>query len=98
MYPRAKRIFSEPLSDREVLILGILSLWRSRWTFLTYGLDSEEEIDAWVPIPVKVWEAPIDISVKISVTYCQRILTEATFGMIPQSPEQDPLSAIVRLS
>ncbi|KAF8165773.1 hypothetical protein B0H34DRAFT_794124 [Crassisporium funariophilum] len=83
--PKAKRIYSEPLTDREVLILGILSLWRATTLFFMKGLDTED-IDSWVTVAVKLWEAPIDISVKISTASCMRKTSEATF----MTPKSDP--------
>jgi len=96
--PRAKRIYPEPLSDREVLILGILSLWRESPLFFMKGINSVEDIDNWVSVAVKLWEAPIDISVKISTASCMRKVSEQTF-MTPATDDNYSLMVdIVKLS
>lgn len=77
--PKAKRTFPEPLTDREILILGILSLWRSTPMFFTNGIETPEDITNWVNVAVKLWEAPIDISVKISTASTLRKICESAF-------------------
>ena len=82
--PRAKRILPEPLSDKEVLILGILSVWRLSPLFFQPGIQGLEDMENWVAIAVKLWEAPTDISVKIMMVSCmQRMYTFLTPPIIP---------------
>ena len=96
--PKAKRIFPEPLPDREVLILGILSLWRESPLFFMKGIKGVEDIENWVSVAVKLWEAPIDISVKVSTSSCMRKVSEQTF-MTPATDENYSLMVdIVKLS
>lgn len=96
--PKAKHIFPEPLSDREVLILGILSLWRESPLFFMKGINNVEDIENWVTVAVKLWEAPIDISVKISTASCMRKVSEQTF-MTPATDDNYSLMVdIVKLS
>jgi len=62
-------------------MLGILSLWREMPMFFAKGLQKTEEIEGWVLAAVKIWEAPVDISVKISTANCMQKITEVTFAM-----------------
>jgi hypothetical protein len=77
--PRAKRVLPEPLTDREVLVLGVLSLWRSSPIFFTHGVKTQAEVDNWIRITVGLWEAPIDVSVKISTSSMLGKITESAF-------------------
>ncbi|KAF8806096.1 hypothetical protein BYT27DRAFT_7141632 [Phlegmacium glaucopus] len=96
--PKAKRIFPEPLSEREVLILAILSLWRLAPLFFQQGIQTVNDIDNWVNIAVKIWEAPIDISVKISTASTMRKVSEQTFMTPPTAPNYMIMVNIVKSS
>ncbi|KAJ3504772.1 hypothetical protein NLJ89_g7765 [Agrocybe chaxingu] len=96
--PKAKRIYPEPLSDREVLILGILSLWRAIPVFFMRGIVSVEDVDNWNTVAVRLWEAPIDISVKISTASCMRRVSEQTFLTPATDPNYSLLIGIVKSS
>ncbi|CAA7259350.1 unnamed protein product [Cyclocybe aegerita] len=96
--PKAKRIYPEPLSDREVLILGILSLWRAIPVFFMTGIISVEDVDNWNTVAVRLWEAPIDISVKISTASCMRRVSEQTFLTPATDPNYSLLIGIVKSS
>jgi neurofibromin 1 len=96
--PKAKRFFPEPLSEGEVLMLGILSLWRSSPLFFQQGIQSSDDMQKWVEVAVNVWQAPIDISVKISTASCMRKLTEMTFMTPPSAPNYAIMVDIVKLS
>ncbi|KDR84288.1 hypothetical protein GALMADRAFT_87191 [Galerina marginata CBS 339.88] len=96
--PKGKQIYPEPLSEREVLILGILSLWRSTPLFFLKGINTMEEIDNWVAVAVKIWEAPIDVSVKISTASCMRKVSEHTFMTPATDPNYRVMMDIVKSS
>lgn len=96
--PKAKRVFPEPLSEREVLILGILSLWRLCPRFFQQGIQTVEDIDNWITVAAKLWEAPADISVKISTASCLRKISEYTFMMPPAAPDYMTMVNIIKLS
>ncbi|KAF9480190.1 hypothetical protein BDN70DRAFT_931958 [Pholiota conissans] len=85
--PRAKRIWPEPLTDREVLILGILSLWRSNSVFFTNGITTAEEINDWSNTAVRLWEAPLDVSVKVSTSSTLGAITESAFKPVQMEDE-----------
>ncbi|KAF8883153.1 hypothetical protein CPB84DRAFT_1817082 [Gymnopilus junonius] len=96
--PKAKKQFPEPLTEREMLILGILSLWRAYPVFFMKGISTLQEIGDWVMIAVKLWEAPIDISVKISTAYCMRKMSESTFLMAPSDSSHFMMVSIIKSS
>ena len=96
--PKAKRIFPEPLSEREVLMLGILSLWRLAPIFFDQGIECEKDIEDWVKVSGKLWEAPIDISVKISTATTLRTVSEKTFMGSPTAPNYMLMVHAIKLS
>ena len=79
--PKAKRS-SEHLSDREVMLLSILSLWRSSSAFFLQTLEGPQ-IEEWIAAAIKLWEAPIDTSIKISTAYSFQSMAEMAFRMAP---------------
>ncbi|KIK64870.1 hypothetical protein GYMLUDRAFT_83217 [Collybiopsis luxurians FD-317 M1] len=63
--PRMKRILEDALTDRELLLLGIFSVWQARRSFFFAGL-SEIEFDEWSGLPAKIFGSSLSIAVKIS--------------------------------
>ncbi|KAF8076811.1 hypothetical protein FPV67DRAFT_1605221 [Lyophyllum atratum] len=76
--PKAKRTTIQPLSDREVLLLAILSLWRASPLFHMKDI-TVPGIEEWVETSNKVWEAPLDISVKVSAASCFHVSATALY-------------------
>ncbi|KAI0291754.1 hypothetical protein BC826DRAFT_969907 [Russula brevipes] len=64
--PKAKRYVAETVSDRELVLIAILGLWRANlcWTFT--GL-TQAEMDSWMPMALAVWEQQADTSVQYSI-------------------------------
>ena len=83
-YPKAQLSATMNLSDKEMLLLGILALWRADPQFYIYSLK-DAEADARSDIAVKLWESNIDLSVKISAASTYRALTSAAFQMAGQA-------------
>jgi hypothetical protein len=83
--PKVKHGSSEKLSDKEILLLGVLSLWRHSSAFYM-TLAAETEIQEWFSVSLKLWEAPIDDTVKISAACSFRLFVEASFR-IPSKHE-----------
>jgi hypothetical protein len=96
--PKAKRFFPEALSEGEVLILGLLSLWRMSPLFLQQGIQTADDIREWVDVAVTLWQSPIDISVKVSMAACMRKVTEVTFMNPPFVSNSSIWIDIVKLS
>ncbi|KDQ64130.1 hypothetical protein JAAARDRAFT_118551 [Jaapia argillacea MUCL 33604] len=80
--PKSKRYTSETLSDRELLILAICSLWRANYHYYFIALQILDTPD-WVPVAIKVWESPMDSCVKQSSAWSIRYLGELIFSMTP---------------
>lgn len=95
--PKAKRAVSEALTDRELLMLAILSLWRTDPKFHTTGALSAD-LEEWVSVVVKVWEASVDNSVKVSTTTCLRRLALNTFRTPPSDPQFQLMSKLIKSS
>jgi hypothetical protein len=65
-YPTCKRRVPQPLQDGEVLILGLLALWRVYPGF--YQTDSSNQPGTeWVEGTIRLWESSIDMSVKAAL-------------------------------
>ncbi|GLB34218.1 putative GTPase-activator protein for Ras-like GTPases [Lyophyllum shimeji] len=67
--PKIKRTLPQPLSDREVLLLAMLSLWRTDPVFHIKNI-TVPGIEEWVETSNKVWDANLDIAVKVSSASC----------------------------
>ncbi|KAG6849386.1 hypothetical protein H0H93_008893 [Arthromyces matolae] len=67
--PKALWTSHQPLSDREVLLLGILSLWRASPLFHFKDL-THPDIQIWSETSNKIWDTNLDISVKVSSASC----------------------------
>lgn len=94
--PKAKRSISQPLSDREVLLLGILSLWRASPLFYLRNVQLTD-IDEWVATAVKLWEAPIDTSIKVSTASCFKMVADMTYVLGPTDPFFDLLVHLLKV-
>lgn len=79
--PRAKRYTSETLPDRDLLILGILTLWRADiWWY--HDLLSDDVVDNVFPTCVAIYTSPADPAVRWSLG--------RTFGYFIDSVVQCP--------
>lgn len=63
-YPKCKRRVPQPLQDGEVVMLGVLSLWRASPAFYYDG--SAEPGGSWLEAAIRLWESGLDNSVKAS--------------------------------
>lgn len=81
--PKSRRYTSETLSDRELLVLAICSLWRANYRYYFIALQTIRTAD-WLPVAIKVWESPMDSSVKQSTAWSIRYLCELIFQMQPE--------------
>lgn len=93
--PKAARIFPQPLSEREVLLMGILSVWRANPLFHLKTI-TEGEVDEWVATTVKIWEAPMDLSVKSSNASSFKLLVEAAYDSSPSEMPEPYFSLMIR--
>ncbi|EFI27794.1 hypothetical protein CC1G_14717 [Coprinopsis cinerea okayama7 len=80
--PKGKRTPSETLSDKEILLLSILSIWRQSPMFFMKGI-TEAEMETWITMTVKLWDAQMDTTVKVSTASCLRKVTELSFLVPP---------------
>lgn len=80
----------ETLPDREVLLLGLFSIWRSNSTFFMSTPDGPE-INDWFLAIMKLWEGQTDNSVKISGACSFRLTMEVAFGIPADHPVESGL-------
>ena len=66
--------------------------------FFQQGIELADDVQEWVDVAVNLWQAPIDISVKISMASCMRKVTEVTFMTPPTSPTSRIWVDIIKLS
>uniref|UniRef100_A0A0W0FVQ0 Ras-GAP domain-containing protein n=1 Tax=Moniliophthora roreri TaxID=221103 RepID=A0A0W0FVQ0_MONRR len=83
--PRIKKLIYTSLSDREIMILAILSLWRARANFFLSNMR-DRDTPGWTVTTVKLWEANVDTSVKISAASMCLLEAELGFMLSPQEP------------
>jgi neurofibromin 1 len=95
--PKAARKIPQPLADREVLLLGLLSLWRVHPNF-HFKHMGDQEVEEWIVSADRVWDAPIDNSVKMSGTGTFRTITESLFIVPPTDPSYSDLFRFVKFA
>jgi len=87
--PKAKRSIVEPLSDKELLMLGIASLWRQDVNFHITGA-SDIDLEETVGLAVKIWDMNLDDCVKVSKAMCLCTLTMNLFrGVLPAGGSEE---------
>ncbi|KAH9030143.1 hypothetical protein EDB85DRAFT_1456161 [Lactarius pseudohatsudake] len=86
--PKAKRYVAETVSDRELVLIAILGLWRASlgWNFT--GL-TQAEMDSWMPMALAVWEQQTDTSVQYSIA----VALGQVGAQLDQLRSSDPLYA-----
>lgn len=47
------------------------------------------EAEEWLRLSLKIWDAPVDVSVKISAATSFRLISDAVFVMVPSDPHFD---------
>lgn len=86
--PKMQRIQPDHLTDRELLVLGILSIWRARWTFFFAALP-DNETKVWTGLPMRIFESSLDIAAKISAVSTSLGEYEAAFRLEPSDPKYE---------
>ncbi|KIY51663.1 hypothetical protein FISHEDRAFT_36865 [Fistulina hepatica ATCC 64428] len=91
--PRFKRTTTTALPDSETLTLGILSLWRNDPVLFYKAVRGTEPIyanainvDEWLKSCNAIWEAPVNLMVKLSIGATFKVVTERIFLMEPDDP------------
>ncbi|KAJ6560168.1 hypothetical protein B0H19DRAFT_1376000 [Mycena capillaripes] len=79
-YPKCKRRTPQPLQDGEVLILGLLALWRVRPSFY-FEFDNDHPGKFWLDSIVRLWESSIDNSVKAAAVSNLVLSVHSVFQM-----------------
>lgn len=87
--PKAAQAVAQPLSDREVLMLGLLSVWRTPFVFHFKDM-AVQEVEEWIVIVDMMWEGPIDNCVKMSGSSTFAVVAENVFSALSADPLQKP--------
>ncbi|KAF9226729.1 hypothetical protein BS17DRAFT_500836 [Gyrodon lividus] len=80
--PKAKRFTSETLTDKDLMILAILALWRSAPDYYILQID-HAQVESWVSMSARIWDSEADPSVKISAAMSFQHITDIFFRMSP---------------
>ncbi|RPD66792.1 hypothetical protein L226DRAFT_452976 [Lentinus tigrinus ALCF2SS1-7] len=84
--PRAKRYTSETLPDRDLLILGLLTLWRADiWWY--HDVLTEDVVDTVFPSCVAIYTSPADPAVRWSLGRTFRYFIDSVVQCPPDNPK-----------
>ncbi|TFY83118.1 hypothetical protein EWM64_g893 [Hericium alpestre] len=83
--PKAKRFTAETVGDRELLIIGILHLWRNSIHWFGANM-TEEEMLSWIPSFLRIWEDQADSSLQWSSSLAIAKTTAQMYAMRPTDP------------
>ncbi|KAK2465915.1 hypothetical protein APHAL10511_001556 [Amanita phalloides] len=86
--PKAKQFIAPSPSDREMLLLGILALWRAEpQFFFSYIIPADKHFEPDKRFEIaRLWDSNLDLSIKISTAKTYRTLTSVVFQMQPNHP------------
>ncbi|KAH7887502.1 hypothetical protein F5I97DRAFT_2056906 [Phlebopus sp. FC_14] len=80
--PKARRFTSETLVDKDLMLLAILTLWRTTPDYYIIQLHPEELCD-WISMSGRIWDSEADTAVKIAAASSFQHITDIFFGMKP---------------
>ncbi|KAG6336483.1 hypothetical protein ID866_2597 [Astraeus odoratus] len=83
--PKAKRFTSETLPDKDLLLIAVLTLWRTSPDYYIRLLDLAH-LPIWIATSVRIWDSEADTSVKIAAAMAIQQLTDIFFRMDPEDP------------
>ncbi|KAI9574812.1 hypothetical protein HD554DRAFT_2201766 [Boletus coccyginus] len=84
--PKAKRFTSETLTDKDLLLLAILALWRADLSYSMLPIEEEDSLQ-WSITFTRIWDSEADTSVKISAATTFQCLVDMFFRMSPEDPD-----------
>ncbi|TRM67484.1 hypothetical protein BD626DRAFT_544948 [Schizophyllum amplum] len=91
--PKARRTNTEPLSDREVLLLAVIAVWRTDPEIFVEGIRNEQGGD-FLKAVVKLWDPNIDASVTLSGSNMYKVMTDYAYSLPREHPDLHFLVAI----
>lgn len=90
--PRGKRLSVEPLSEKEVLILAVVQLWRTGFLFFMQDVVTQLDVESFALTLASLWEAPLAVSVKVSFAQGLNVMLER---FLKVTAETDPAYKVV---
>ncbi|KAJ4479043.1 hypothetical protein J3R30DRAFT_2708420 [Lentinula aciculospora] len=86
--PKVRRLQTDPLSDRDLLCLGILSVWRIRFSFF-FAAMPDNEFTKWTNLSMRTFESSLDLAVKIAAASANTRTFELAFHLDLSDPNND---------
>ncbi|KAA1466679.1 hypothetical protein DENSPDRAFT_831556 [Dentipellis sp. KUC8613] len=83
--PKAKRFTAETVGDRELLLVGILHLWRNSILWFIERM-SEEEMNLFTPAALRIWEDQADMSLQWSTSLAVGKMMSSIYSVRPSDP------------
>lgn len=90
--PKAKKVSDHGLTDRELMVLAILAMTRSAPQFAGSWMLDDAGRQQWIDAIVRMWDAPFDNAIKVSLAVNSRMTTEGSLT-IEQHSDQDEMRA-----
>ncbi|OJA21538.1 hypothetical protein AZE42_01812, partial [Rhizopogon vesiculosus] len=82
---KAKRFTSETLTDKDLMLIAILALWRAAPDYYVASVErmSQSQPESWKAISVRIRDSDTDTAVKISAASSFQHFTDIFFRMAP---------------
>lgn len=84
--PKAKKASEYGLTDREVLTMSVIMMWRCAPEFSGSRTMVGQDMYKWSEAVIRLWDAPYDNAVKASLAVNSRLGTEAALNSSPTDP------------
>lgn len=89
MRPRSKGSVNRKLTDRDLLLIGLVALWRADPPTYFRGLQestSYNNLD-WVPLTATPWDGPSEVVVKVAISRSFLFLMDTVYALQPGNPD-----------
>ncbi|KAL1727572.1 hypothetical protein EV714DRAFT_253754 [Schizophyllum commune] len=84
--PKARRVNGEPLTDREVVLLSVIAVWRTDPELFVAGIRDEKGQD-FLKAVVKLWDPAIDASVTLAGSNMYKVMCDYAYSLPPEHPD-----------
>ncbi|KAL1741753.1 hypothetical protein HDZ31DRAFT_84616 [Schizophyllum fasciatum] len=91
--PKSRRVTGECLTDREVLLLSVIAVWRTDPELFVAGIRDEKG-NEFLKAVVKLWDPAIDASVTLAGSNMYKVMTDYAYSLPPEHPDLHFLVAI----
>ena len=84
--PKARRINGELLTDREVVLLSVIAVWRTDPELFVAGIRDEKGTD-FLKAVVKLWDPAIDATVTLAGSNMYKVMCDYAYSLPPEHPD-----------